>query len=320
MRLCRFLHQNRPVIGLYTEMHVYPLTAIVASYNDATHGNVSLPASSDLIDYLPPDGRSYRAARTLADWVEQAGAALPAEAKLPTDRVELLVPIPQPNKLLLLAGNYAQHIQEGGGAAAERQETFPYLFMKPAATTLTAPGKQVIIPRVSPDHIDYELELAIVIGRGGKQIAEDEALGHVAGYTVVNDISDREFHPNPGRKERPNNKFFDWLHGKWHDTFCPCGPCVTSSDAIEDPQQLAMKLKVNGRVRQEASTGQMIFPVAAVIAFISDIMTLEPGDIIATGTPAGVGATTGEFLKPGDVMEAEIASIGTLVNPVAADQ
>lgn len=320
MRLCRFLHQGRPAVGIYAETHVYPLASLLPSYNDATHGRLSLPESTELVDYLPPDGRAYRAARDLAGWVEQAGAGLPETAKWPIDEVELLVPISRPNKLLLLAGNYAEHIREGGGAAAEREETFPYVFMKPPSSTLTAPGKPVKIPRISPDQIDYELELGVVIGRGGRHIAEEQALHHVAGYTVVNDISDRRFRPNPGRKDRPNNSFFDWLHGKWHDTFCPCGPCVTSSDAIDNPQKLAMKLAVNGRIRQDAHTGQMVFPVAAVVAFISDIMTLEPGDIIATGTPAGVGSTTGEFLRPGDVMEAEIASIGVLVNPVVAEE
>jgi 2,4-didehydro-3-deoxy-L-rhamnonate hydrolase len=269
-----------------------------------------------LIDFLPPDGKALEAARKLAGWVERSPEALPAAAKLPVDSVELLLPIPRPNKLFLLAGNYAEHIREGGGTASERDETFPYVFMKPPSTTLVAAGKPVKTPRVSPEHIDYELELAVVIGRGGKAIAEESALSHVAGYTVVNDISDRKFRPNPGRKERPNNSFFDWQHGKWHDSFCPCGPCVTSADAIADPQKLAMKLRVNGRTRQDASTGQMIFPVAAVIAFISSFVTLEPGDIIATGTPAGVGVAVGRYLEPGDVMVGTIEGLGTLTTPV----
>jgi 2-keto-4-pentenoate hydratase/2-oxohepta-3-ene-1,7-dioic acid hydratase in catechol pathway len=160
------------------------------------------------------------------------------------------------------------------------------------------------------------VELAIVIGKGGKHISESAALSHVAGYTVVNDISDRKFKPNPERKERKNDSFFDWLHGKWHDSFCPCGPCIVSTADVPDPQKLKMKLSVNGKVHQDASTAQQIFPVAAVIEFISNIVTLEPGDIIATGTPAGVGNATGTYLHAGDQLEAWIENIGSLRSPV----
>ena len=141
----------------------------------------------------------------------------------------------------------------------------------------------------------------------------------VAGYTVINDISNRKFRPNPQRKERPKDTFFDWLHGKWHDSFCPCGPCLTSADEIPDPQQLPMHLKLNDEVRQNASTGLMIFPVAALIEFISSFVTLEPGDIISTGTPAGVGSSSGTFVKPGDTLTAHIDRIGTLVTPVRGE-
>jgi len=138
----------------------------------------------------------------------------------------------------------------------------------------------------------------------------------VAGYTVVNDISDREFKPNPGRTERDKDSFFDWLHGKWHDTFCPMGPAVLPADEQPDPQTLKMTLKVNGEIEQDASTADMVFPVAAIVEFISSYITLEPGDVISTGTPAGVGAAKGKFLKAGDVLEAEIEKIGLLRNPV----
>ncbi|MDP7305410.1 MAG: fumarylacetoacetate hydrolase family protein, partial [Pirellulaceae bacterium] len=225
----------------------------------------------------------------------------------------------RPRKLFLLAGNYAKHIEEGGGIAAERAETFPYLFMKPPTTTLTDPGRPVIIPNVSPNHVDWELELAVVIGKKAKGVAEADALDYVAGYTVINDISNRVFRPNPGRKERAKDGFFDWLHGKWHDSFCPCGPCVTTPDEIPDPQTLDLKLSVNGKVQQDASTAQQIFPVAAVIEFISSFVTLEPGDIISTGTAQGVGHTTGSYLKPGDQIEASISSIGLLKTPVEAE-
>ena len=147
-------------------------------------------------------------------------------------------------------------------------------------------------------------------------MAEADALSYVAGYTVVNDISDRKFKPNPNRAAREKDSFFDWLHGKWHDTFCPMGPCVLPADELADPQLMKMTLKLNGEVEQDASTAQMVFPVAAIVEFISSFVTLEPGDIISTGTPAGVGSAKGKFLKSGDVLEAAIEGIGVLRNPV----
>src|SRR5262249_54337925 len=159
-----------------------------------------------------------------------------------------------------------------------------------------------VIPRCSPDHIDWECELGVVVGRRCRDVGEGEALGYVAGYTVVNDISDRKFTPNPGRKPRERDRFFDWMHGKWHDTSCPVGPCILSADAVPDPQALHIHLTVNGEVKQDAGTAQMVFPVAAVLAFLSGFVTLEPGDIISTGTPSGVGSATGTYLKPGDLV------------------
>ena len=266
---------------------------------DATHEKLDLLVSDDLLSLLPPAGKQYAAAAKIAAWVSRHAADFPAAASVPTATAQLLVPIPRPNKLFLLAGNYAEHIREGGGVAAERAETFPYVFMKPPTTTLTNPGQPVVIPAISPGAIDWELELAVVIGRRAKGVKEADALSVVAGYTVINDISNRKFRPNPERKKREKDVFFDWLHGKWHDSFCPCGPCITSADAIPDPQALAMKLSVNGQTKQDASTGLMVFPVAAVIEFISSFVTLEPGDIISTGTPSGVGNTTGTYLHAG---------------------
>ena len=319
MRLCRFLHQDRPQVGFYDEKIITPLAAVAEVYAQATHERLALPAGDNLIDLLGPDGKGYAATKKLADWVARSGDGVPAAARLATDQVQLLMPIPRPNKLILLAGNYNEHITEGGGKATARTETFPYVFMKPPSTTLADPGKPVVIPKVSPNSIDWELELGIVIGRKARHVPEAEALKYVAGYTVVNDISDRKFRPNPDRKKREKDSFFDWLHGKWHDSFCPCGPCIASADAIPDPQKLAMKLSVGTSLKQNATTGQQIFPVAAVIEFISNICTLEPGDIISTGTPAGVGNATGTYLKPGDTMEAWIEGIGSLHSQVVAE-
>jgi len=318
MRITRFEYQGQPTIGLYTDTNVVPLMAAAAAFTQATGEVLALPESDNLLDYLPPQGPGFAAAARVATWAEAEADAL-REVTIPLANVQLLMPIPRPNKLFLLAGNYAAHIEEGGGVAAERAETFPYVFMKPPTTTLTNPGQAVKVPAVSPAHVDWELELAVIIGKQVKGVKEADALAAVAGYTVINDISDRKFRPNPGRKKREKDVFFDWLHGKWHDSFCPCGPCVLSADALPDPQTLKMQLRVNGDLKQDASTGLQVFPVAAVIEFISSFVTLEPGDIISTGTPAGVGNTTGTYLHAGDQVEAYIERIGTLVSPVEGE-
>lgn len=316
MRLCRLKHDGIDQIGIYDEERIVLVAEAIETYRNKTGTTALIPVGDNLLPFLPPDGEAYPAVSRLVDWMADHPGDLPPESVIETATAQLLVPIPRPNKLFLLAGNYAAHIEEGGDRAAERADTFPYVFMKPPTTTLTNPGDAVVIPSNSPDTIDWELELAVVIGRQAKRVPESEALDCVAGYTVINDISNRRFRPNPERKERARDNFFDWLHGKWFDNFCPCGPCIATTDSISDPQSLAMQLTLNGEVRQDASTALQVFPVAAVVEFISNICTLEPGDIISTGTPAGVGNTTGTFLKTGDELRASIENIGTLVSPV----
>jgi 2-keto-4-pentenoate hydratase/2-oxohepta-3-ene-1,7-dioic acid hydratase in catechol pathway len=319
MRLCRFLYEGTELSGFYRDDSVIPLDLAAEAHGQATGHDLVLPISDSLLDLLPTDGPGFRSARQLADWLTTLNESDLHDLTIPTANCSLLVPIPNPPKLLLLAGNYPKHIEEHGGSAAERAETFPYVFSKPPSTTLTNPGDPILIPASSPDHIDWECELAVVIGRRCRNVPESDALNFVAGYTVVNDVSDRKFRPNPGRKARERDVFFDWLHGKWHDTFCPMGPCILSADSVPNPQDLEIRLEVNGQRKQHSSTSQMVFPVAAVIAFLSSFLTLEPGDVISTGTPSGVGSARGEFLKPGDLVRASISGIGTLENPVSSD-
>ena len=225
MRLCRIQQAGSNQIGFYGDECIVPLSAAIGLYNGATGRSIDLPAGDNLLPLLPGGDYSAAASR-LTDWIAAEADNLPAVARMPVDDVELLVPVAAPKKIFCLAGNYSKHIEEGGGVAPERAETFPYVFMKPP-TTLTDPGKAVVIPKVSPDAIDWELELAVVIGRMVKHATAADALDYVAGYTVVNDISNRRFRPNPDRTERPKDGFFDWLHGKWFDSFCPMGPCIT---------------------------------------------------------------------------------------------
>ncbi|MFC1793749.1 fumarylacetoacetate hydrolase family protein [Planctomycetota bacterium] len=238
------------------------------------------------------------------------------EASIAVDSVILLAPIPRPGKVLALAGNYVEHIKEAGMklglSDSPRLTTVPRPFIMPA-TAVANPGDQIPWPAYS-ETIDYELELAIVIGRKAKAVATDKALEIIAGYTIVNDVSARTVTFKKDRAERPWDEFYDWLNGKWADDFCPMGPYLLTADEIDDVQNLNMKLTVNGEVRQNANTSQMIHTVAQIVSFLSHLMTLEPGDIIATGTPSGVGFATGNYLKAGDRIEATIDNLGTLTN------
>src|SRR3954453_13136357 len=181
MRLCRFGPENMPQVGFYDERRIVPLKEDAAAFARVTGRTLELPPSAELLAFLPPDGPGFDAARELAAWVESTGNAFPGGSLDPT-ATPLLVPVARPSKIFLLAGNYADHIREGGGIATERAETFPYVFMKPPTTTLTAAGRPIRLPSVSPGAVDWELELGVVIGRRAKLVGEADALSCVAGY------------------------------------------------------------------------------------------------------------------------------------------
>ncbi len=251
-----------------------------------------------------------------------------ADDIIAADSVQFLAPIPRPGKIIALAGNYSEHIKEAnvtrgfklGLSDSPRNTTVPRPFIMPA-TAVTGPEKEIPWPVYSKT-IDYELELAVVIGKpvlsrvegNAKHIQPEEALDYVAGYTIVNDVSARSVTFVKNRANRPWDEFYDWLNGKWADGFCPMGPYLLTADQIDDVQNLDMTLTVNDEIRQKANTSQMIYSVADTVSFISHIMTLEPGDVIATGTPSGVAMATGNFLKAGDKIEASIENLGTLTN------
>ncbi len=235
--------------------------------------------------------------------VGQRAAEELAQSRLayPLKRVRLLAPIPTPARNIFCLGrNYAEHAAERGAAAPE----YPVYFTKPASAVV-GPGDDVVHHAITKE-LDYEVELAVVIGVGGRDIARADALRHVFGYTVINDVTARDL----------QKRHQQWFKGKSLDTFCPMGPVLVTADELPDPQALAISLRVNGQLRQSSHTSKMIFPVAQCIEVLSQAMTLLPGDIIATGTPEGVGAASGTFLKAGDRIEAEVEHIGILPNKV----
>jgi 2-keto-4-pentenoate hydratase/2-oxohepta-3-ene-1,7-dioic acid hydratase in catechol pathway len=235
--------------------------------------------------------------------------------RYPLEDVTLLAPLLRPGKILAVAANYQDHVTETGGERIDKSRISPRLFLKPP-TAISGPGEDIALPSVS-DRIDWEVELVVVLGRGGKDIPVEEALAHVAGYTVGNDVSARAMDYGYERDTEDSAVgFFDWLNGKWLDGFAALGPWLLTADEVSDPQDLEISLEVNGEVMQHGSTGDMIFTVAEQIAFASRIMTLEPGDLIYTGTPSGVGLASNRFLKAGDRMTARLAGLGDLVNTV----
>ena len=217
-----------------------------------------------------------------------------------------------PARIFATASNYHEHAREMGTKLAPRSESSPYIFIK-AETSVADPGAKVVKPR-EVERLDWEVELGVVIGRGGRHISVQHALAHVAGYVVFNDVTSRDL---TRRTDYPFSH--DWFRGKSFDTFGPMGPWFVPRDCLGDPQTLHLTLDVNGERMQDGSAGEMIFSVAEQIAYLSRIVTLKPGDLIATGTPTGVGLGRGIYLKPGDILRATIAGIGTIENQVVAE-
>jgi 2-keto-4-pentenoate hydratase/2-oxohepta-3-ene-1,7-dioic acid hydratase in catechol pathway len=221
--------------------------------------------------------------------------------------VRLLAPVPDPRKIICIGLNYRDHAAESGVPVPAE----PILFSK-YPTALIGHGETIILPAVSQE-VDYEAELVVVIGRGGRHIPRARAFEHVGGYAVGHDVSARDWQLNkPGKQ---------WMAGKTFDTFAPMGPVLVTPDEIPDPHKLGIRLRLNGQTMQESSTSQLIFGVDELIAYLSQVFTLEPGDMIFTGTPPGVGMARKPpvWLKPGDTVEVEIDHLGMLLNHVAAE-
>lgn len=242
-------------------------------------------------------------------------AALPdyqSRAGIQLNMDQLLAPLPRPLKNVFCVGlNYAAHARESLQAKGleVKMPEHPVFFTKPPTAINSPTGEIVIDPAVS-ERIDWEVELGVVIGKAGKNISHEQAMEHVWGYTVINDVSARDL-------QMRHQQFFK---GKALDGSCPMGPWIITSDELTDPHNLVVRLRINGEIKQESNTNDLIFNIPTLIHVLSQGMTLEPGDIIATGTPAGVGfaRTPQEFLRPGDLLETEVEGIGILRNPVVA--
>jgi acylpyruvate hydrolase len=293
MRLVRYEGNNGVArLGALTDNGIVPLEAAARSVAAAPE------VFSSISSFLLAGDSAIENARRLIQ-------TAPPSAFTSASNVKLLAPIPRPGKIIAVGLNYRDHSIEAG---AKELPKSPIIFAK-FASSVCGPGDAIVIP-VGDPNVDYEAELAVVIGRNGKNISASDALRYVAGYMPLNDVSARAW------------QFADkqWVRGKSCDTFCPVGPYLTTREDISDPHALWIRTRVNGATLQDSNTSKIIFRIPELIEFISASITLETGDIIATGTPEGVGAfrTPPIFLKPGDTVEVEIEKLGVLRNPVVS--
>jgi 2-keto-4-pentenoate hydratase/2-oxohepta-3-ene-1,7-dioic acid hydratase in catechol pathway len=303
LKIVSFLHRDRrdarPIVGALVEGG--------ASVLDLTSPAAAIPEPRHPLHAFDLDGAFLREARTLLDRlgdVHELTRLRHSGAILPRASVELCAPVPRPGKILCIGLNYKDHAAESNSPLPER----PLLFSK-FPTSVTAPGGTLRIPRGS-EKVDYEAELGVVIGRRAARVPAASAMEHVLGYVNFNDVSARDFQFKDGQ----------WQRGKSCDTFAPFGEYIATKDEIPDPHVLRIRLRLNGKTMQDSNTDQLIFRVPELIESLSEHVTLEPGDVIATGTPPGVGFARKPpvWLQPGDRVEVEIEGLGVLANVVSA--
>ncbi|MFO1193660.1 MAG: fumarylacetoacetate hydrolase family protein [Rhodoferax sp.] len=285
-------HRGEPVACIEVGGRHYPLATLAQAA-----GRAPLPAT---------------VAGLFADWprsldsLHALSAHCTPERALPVDGLRVLAPLLYPGKILCAGANYFDHLAEMGMPGAKKEDQRLFFFMKPPRNAVVGSGPTVHMP-IATQAFDWEIELALVIGKTARNVPVETALQHVAAYTVAIDFSARDHNRAPETFYK-----LDWVAGKAHDTCCPLGPRLVPAAAVADPQNIGLKLWVNGELKQDGRSTDMIFSVAEQIATASRIMTLDPGDVLLTGTPAGVGAPKKTFLKVGDRVEAEIEGIGRL--------
>jgi acylpyruvate hydrolase len=264
-------------------------------------GDGVVPVSG--VDAPAQSVRGLLEALDAAGLAELAERAAGAQERTPLADLDLLAPVPDPEKIICLGLNYRDHAAESGQEIPKA----PMWFAK-FANSLVGSGRDVVLPAAHPHYVDYEAELAVVIGRTANGVDAGTALDYVAGAMPFNDVSARDL--------QLQNQL--WTSGKALDTFAPCGPALVTLDEIDDLHALGLRTRINGELMQEGNTRELIFGVPETIAWLSRTMTLIPGDIIATGTPAGVGASKNRFLRGGDTVEVEVDGLGAVVSRVRA--
>jgi 2-keto-4-pentenoate hydratase/2-oxohepta-3-ene-1,7-dioic acid hydratase in catechol pathway len=291
------------------------MTWSLASYRHGERTGLAVLREDGML-VAPPDLKRWSSAlELLADWdlAEPVLRGLELSGAPPASHDELLAPVRWPRKVICAGVNYRRHVAEMGVAEIS-PDWAPWFFLKAPTTSVIGPADPIVARRPDTARWDWEAELAVVIGAGGRDIPAAEAMAHVAGYCVANDVTARGLHQRQGAPAAPFA--FDWFAAKSADGSLPLGPGLTPAFLVPDPQALRIRLWVNDELMQDESTSDMICGVAGLVAAASEVVTLEPGDVIATGTPAGVGAARGRWLRPGDVVRTTIDGLGTLLNPV----
>jgi len=301
LKLAHYLHEGTIRVGVVDNDFVFDLQEAQLKLQ------LHFPRPTRTIDEILANGM-------LSILQETEKRIIESVPGMPVTSVTLRSPILNPEKILLLAVNYHSHSKEQKTEPAKE----PYLFAK-FRNTLIGPGEAILLPRVSRK-VDWEVELAVIIGKVGKYVSRKDALNHVAGYAVANDVSFRDLQYSTRLPDGKTRMGLNWVKGKGLDSSFALGPWLTTSDEVPNPHELRISLSVNGEVKQKSNTGEMMFKIDSIIEYVSAGMTLTAGDIISTGTPGGVAAHTGErYLKDGDLVEASIDRIGTLRNPTRTE-
>jgi 2-keto-4-pentenoate hydratase/2-oxohepta-3-ene-1,7-dioic acid hydratase in catechol pathway len=300
-RLATINDRGRRVAALETDDAYWPLDAFAAA---GVHF-ASLDVRQLLDDWPTTMDRLHAAARLCASGAIARSVAVPKKGTVPE------LPIRFPNKLIAVGANYASHLQEMG-LPPDRWTPMPF-FLMPPTTAMVGPGRTVVKPS-STEQFDWEVELAIVVGRRMKKVDVKDAMAGIAGYSIGLDLSARDL------VRPPNIPMPDFMRGKCQDTMCPFGPSIVPAEFIPDPHRLRLTLSVNGELKQDGSTSEMIYSIPEMISIISGVMTLEPGDVLLTGTPAGSGKHYNQYLNAGDTITAEIEGIGTLALEVTSGE
>lgn len=306
MKLVNFTVAGSPRLGAIIDEKAIDLSQAYLAFQQKQGKMSSFPSGYpiDMLTYLQSGDKAQQAAQEVVNWVSSSCASLSHQQFVyPISKIRIDPPIRRPSKIICIGLNYADHCREQKFDIPESL----ILFAKfPSA--VIGPGDSITWSGEVSQQVDYEAELAVVIGRKARNVPEDKIYKHIGGYTIVNDVSARDV------------QFADkqWVRGKSFDTFCPLGPYLVTPNDVGNPHHLAIRCWVNGELRQDSNTDQMIFKIPEAIAFINRTCTLLPGDIISTGTPDGVGVFRKPpvFLKPGDVVEIEIEKLGRLRNPI----
>lgn len=288
MKLVTFVHNGNTRIGALVSKDGQDRVV------DFQKTDPSLP--TDMLAFLQGGATAHAAAQKAIDSATESLAA---------STVKILAPIPRPGKIICIGLNYSDHAAETGQPIPK----YPIVFSK-YANTVIATGEAIVLPRVT-NEVDYEAELGFVIGKTARYVSAADALDYVAGYMPINDVSARDY----------QTRISQWTMGKTFDTFAPMGPALVTSDEVGDAGNLKISLTINGEVLQDSNTNQLIFGIAQLVEALSEVMTLEPGDIVSTGTPPGVGMARNpkRYMKPGDVVDITIEKLGTLSNPVVGE-